>query len=174
MIRSKEDFKKEYSRIAEEMFEREVGQLDNNDKSAVLAALITEEAKKRREELGWKKNEGQKKVYYFSMEFLIGKLMENYLINLGIRDLAEEAFAEFGTEIEDILACEPDPGLGNGGLGRLAACFLDSMAAIGVWGDGMGLRYKFGLFKQKIESGYQHGSMKAMSGRLPSHPNQYL
>lgn len=155
MIRSKEDFKKEYSRIAEEMFEREVGQLDNNDKSAVLAALITEEAKKRREELGWKKNEGQKKVYYFSMEFLIGKLMENYLINLGIRDLAEEAFAEFGTEIEDILACEPDPGLGNGGLGRLAACFLDSMAAIGVWGDGMGLRYKFGLFKQKIESGYQ-------------------
>jgi len=155
MIRSKEDFKKEYSKIAEEMFDRQVEQLDNNDKSAVLAALITEEAKRRREELGCKNKEGQKKVYYFSMEFLIGKLMENYLINLGIRDLAEQGLADYGSNLEEILECEPDPGLGNGGLGRLAACFLDSMAAIGVWGDGMGLRYKFGLFKQKIESGYQ-------------------
>lgn len=154
MIKTKEDFKKEYSRIATELFEREADTLDRYDKAAVLAALIREEAKKQREEKA-QRIENQKKVYYFSMEFLIGKLMENYLINLGIRDLAEEALRELGTDIEDIFACEPDPGLGNGGLGRLAACFLDSMAAIGVCGDGMGLRYKFGLFKQKIESGYQ-------------------
>ena len=154
MIRTKEDFKEKYSRLSEEMFEREVGQLDNYDKAAVMAALITEQAKKLREEQG-KRSEGQKKVYYFSMEFLIGKLMENYLINLGIRDLVAEGMKDFGTDIEDIFACEPDPGLGNGGLGRLAACFLDSMAALGIWGDGMGLRYKFGLFKQRIESGYQ-------------------
>lgn len=154
MIRTKEEFKQEYSRLSKEMFDREVEQLDNYDKAAVMAALVTEQAKLLRDENG-KKDEGQKKVYYFSMEFLIGKLMENYLINLGIRDIAAEGMSEFGTNIEDIFECEPDPGLGNGGLGRLAACFLDSLAALGIWGDGMGLRYKFGLFKQKIESGYQ-------------------
>lgn len=154
MIRTKEEFKQEYSRLSHEMFDREVEQLDNYDKAAVMAALVTEQAKLLRDENG-KKDEGQKKVYYFSMEFLIGKLMENYLINLGIRDIAAEGMSDFGTNIEDIFECEPDPGLGNGGLGRLAACFLDSLAALGIWGDGMGLRYKFGLFKQKIESGYQ-------------------
>ena len=154
MIRTKEEFKQEYSRLSKEMFDREVEQLDNYDKAAVMAKLVTEQAKLLRDENG-KRDEGQKKVYYFSMEFLIGKLMENYLINLGIRDIAAEGMSEFGTNIEDIFECEPDPGLGNGGLGRLAACFLDSMAALGIWGDGMGLRYKFGLFKQKIESGYQ-------------------
>ena len=154
MIRTKEEFKQEYSRLSKEMFDREVEQLDNYDKAAVMAALVTEQAKLLRDENG-KKDEGQKKVYYFSMEFLIGKLMENYLINLGIRDIAAESMSDFGTDIEDIFECEPDPGLGNGGLGRLAACFLDSLAALGIWGDGMGLRYKFGLFKQKIESGYQ-------------------
>ena len=154
MIRTKEEFKQEYSRLSKEMFDREVEQLDNYDKAAVMAALVTEQAKLLRDENG-KKDEAQKKVNYFSMEFLIGKLMENYLINLGIRDIAAEGMSEFGTNIEDIFECEPDPGLGNGGLGRLAACFLDSLAALGIWGDGMGLRYKFGLFKQKIESGYQ-------------------
>jgi starch phosphorylase len=89
------------------------------------------------------------------MEFLIGKLMENYLLNLGIRKQAEEGLADLGTDLGKLLEVEPDPGLGNGGLGRLAACFLDSMAALGIKGDGMGLRYKFGLFKQKIVSGYQ-------------------
>ena len=139
MIRTKEEFKQEYSRLSKEMFDREVEQLDNYDKAAVMAALVTEQAKLIRDENG-KKDEGQKKVYYFSMEFLIGKLMENYLINLGIRDIAAEGMSEFGTNIEDIFECEPDPGLGNGGLGRLAACFLDSLAALGIWGDGMGLR----------------------------------
>ena len=154
MIKTKEDFKKEYTRIAGELFEREPQALDKYDKQAVLSVLVREEAKLLRDSSN-AKVEGQKKVYYFSMEFLIGKLMENYLVNLGLRDIAEEALKDLDTDIEEVFACEPDPGLGNGGLGRLAACFLDSMASINVWGDGMGLRYKFGLFKQKIESGYQ-------------------
>lgn len=154
MIKTKEDFKKEYTRIAGELFEREPQALDKYDKQAVLSVLVREEAKLLRDSSN-AKVEGRKKVYYFSMEFLIGKLMENYLVNLGLRDIAEEALKDLDTDIEEVFACEPDPGLGNGGLGRLAACFLDSMASINVWGDGMGLRYKFGLFKQKIESGYQ-------------------
>ena len=97
----------------------------------------------------------RKRVYYFSMEFLIGRLLENYLINAGLRDTAEEAFREMGFDLKELFECEPDPGLGNGGLGRLAACFMDSMASLSVPGTGMGLRFRFGLFRQRIESGYQ-------------------
>ena len=158
MIKTKDDFKTEYKRIANAMFRRDPEQLENRDKFAVLASLVEREAEQRvnaAEILSANSENPDKKVYYFSMEFLIGKLMDNYLLNLGIRKQAEAGLADFGTDIEDLLECEPDPGLGNGGLGRLAACFLDSMAALGIKGDGMGLRYKFGLFKQKIESGYQ-------------------
>ena len=158
MIKTKDDFKTEYKRITNAMFRREPEQLDSKDKFAVLAKLVEREADERTGAvaiLSGQAEKEEKKVYYFSMEFLIGKLMDNYLLNLGIRKQAREGLADFGTDIEDLLECEPDPGLGNGGLGRLAACFLDSMAALGIRGDGMGLRYKFGLFRQKIESGYQ-------------------
>ena len=151
MITNKEEFTKEYERYAKAMFGRTPDRLTNEDKFAVLAGLVQRESAERSS----METAEEKKVYYFSMEFLIGKLMENYLLNLGIREIAKEAMADMGTDIDDVLACEPDPGLGNGGLGRLAACFLDSMAALGINGDGMGLRYKFGLFKQKIENGYQ-------------------
>lgn len=154
MITTKEEFKKEYTHIANAMFERGPEQLDNEDRYAALAQLIMREAFNRVRGAEEEKTE-EKKVYYFSMEFLIGKLMGNYLLNLGLTDQAEEGLKEFGIDLGELLALEPDPGLGNGGLGRLAACFLDSMAAIGVHGDGMGLRYKFGLFKQRIENGYQ-------------------
>ena len=156
MIKTKESFKREFTRIAEEMFERAPEKLDDRDKFAVLTRLISYEANLRRSAMTdpAAPPEG-KKVYYFSMEFLIGKLMENYLINLGIKDQAAEGLRDFGTDLETICAVEPDPGLGNGGLGRLAACFIDSMAALGIKGDGMGLRYKFGLFRQKIDNGYQ-------------------
>ncbi len=158
MIRSKDDFKTEYKRMANTMFRRDPEHLDDQDKFAVLARLVVREADERTgavEILAGRRKQEEKKVYYFSMEFLIGKLMENYLLNLGILEYASEGLADLGTDIEKLFEVEPDPGLGNGGLGRLAACFLDSMAALGIKGDGMGLRYKFGLFRQRIESGYQ-------------------
>ena len=99
--------------------------------------------------------ERSKKVYYFSMEFLIGPLLENYLVNLGIREGVKDALGEMGISLDRILEYDTDPGLGNGGLGRLAACFLDSMASMGIGGVGLGLRYQYGLFRQRIESGYQ-------------------
>ena len=97
----------------------------------------------------------RKKVYYISAEFLIGKLLSNNLINLGIFDEVKQVLAENGKSIYDIEEVEPEPSLGNGGLGRLAACFLDSMATLGLPGDGIGLNYHMGLFKQVFENNYQ-------------------
>lgn len=91
---------------------------------------------------------GQKKVYYISAEFLIGKLLSNNLINLGIYGKLEEILGKYGKKLSSIEEVEPEPSLGNGGLGRLAACFLDSIATLGYPGDGIGLNYHFGLFKQ--------------------------
>ncbi len=99
--------------------------------------------------------DGVKQVYYFSMEFLIGKLLSYYLLNLGIKDIVREGLEELGMDIEELIAQESDAGLGNGGLGRLAACFLDSMSFLGVPGHGNGIRYKYGLFQQKIVNGFQ-------------------
>ena len=155
MIKTTEGFKREFTRIAEDVFGTPAEKLGDRDQFAVLARVINHEAMLRREAFTDPSAPTGKKVYYFSMEFLIGKLMENYLINLGIRDYAAEGLKDLGIDLDKLLEVEPDPGLGNGGLGRLAACFIDSMAALGIRGDGMGLRYKFGLFKQKIESGYQ-------------------
>jgi starch phosphorylase len=101
------------------------------------------------------KTDGGKQVYYFSMEFLIGKLLDNYLTNLGIRDVVRDGLAQLKVDLDEILDVEVDAGLGNGGLGRLAACFLDSMAFLGIPGHGNGIRYRFGLFRQKIVDGQQ-------------------
>ena len=98
---------------------------------------------------------GAKKVYYISMEFLIGKLLSNNLINLGIYEELSKVLAENGKCLADIEEVEPEPSLGNGGLGRLAACFLDSIATLGLPGDGIGLNYHFGLFKQVFEDRIQ-------------------
>ena len=100
-------------------------------------------------------NEGKRKLYYISAEFLIGKLLSNNLINLGIFDEVKQVLAENDKSIYDIEEVEPEPSLGNGGLGRLAACFLDSMATLGLPGDGIGLNYHMGLFKQVFENNYQ-------------------
>ena len=96
-----------------------------------------------------------RKLYYISAEFLIGKLLSNNLINLGLYDEARDALAAAGKNLADIEEVEPEPSLGNGGLGRLAACFLDSMATLGLPGDGIGLNYHMGLFKQVFENNYQ-------------------
>ncbi len=94
---------------------------------------------------------GDKKVYYISMEFLIGKLLSNNLINLGIYDDLQKILADNGKSLAQIEEIEPEPSLGNGGLGRLAACFLDSIATLGLPGDGIGLNYHFGLFRQVFQ-----------------------
>ncbi len=96
-----------------------------------------------------------KRVYYLSMEYLIGRLLDNMLINLGIQDVAAEAFEELGLDYEAIREAEVDAGLGNGGLGRLAACYLDSMATLGIPAIGYGIRYDYGIFDQEIRDGYQ-------------------
>ena len=94
--------------------------------------------------------EGERKLYYFSAEFLVGKLLSNNLLALGIYDQVRELLADMGRELSGIENIEPEPSLGNGGLGRLAACFLDSIAALNLPGDGVGLNYHYGLFKQKF------------------------
>ena len=99
---------------------------------------------------------GEKKVYYISAEFLIGKLLSNNLINLGIYDKVAEYLKENGKDITEIEEVEPEPSLGNGGLGRLAACFLDSIATLGLAGDGIGLNYHYGLFKQVFKNNLQN------------------
>ena len=96
-----------------------------------------------------------KQVYYFSLEFLPGKFLEQYLTYLGIKNNVEEGLNELGISLSDMEEIEPDPAIGNGGLGRLAACFMDSMASLGIPGNGCGIRYKYGLFEQKIVNGYQ-------------------
>lgn len=98
---------------------------------------------------------GVKQVYYFSMEFLLGRLLSNSLLNLGIRDMCKDALKEMGVDLEVLEEIELDQGLGNGGLGRLAACFLDSMASLDIAGHGCGIRYKYGFFQQKIVNGSQ-------------------
>ena len=99
--------------------------------------------------------ESKKKLYYISAEFLIGKLLSNNLINLGIYDDVKDALLEEGINISEIEEIECEPSLGNGGLGRLAACFLDSIATLGLCGDGIGLNYHDGLFKQEFRDNLQ-------------------
>ena len=101
-------------------------------------------------------NQGKRKLYYISAEFLIGKLLSNNLINLGIYEDVKKLLADNGKSLAEIEEVEPEPSLGNGGLGRLAACFLDSIASLGLNGDGVGLNYHYGLFKQVFENNLQH------------------
>ena len=99
--------------------------------------------------------ENRKRVYYFSMEFLIGRLLGTNVINLGLEKETKEALKELGFDVEEVAENEIDAGLGNGGLGRLAACFLDSMATLGIPAHGYGIRFEYGIFTQKIINGYQ-------------------
>ena len=113
-----------------------------------------------------KQIQGEKKLYYISAEFLVGKLLSNNLINLGIYDQVKEALAEAGKDLSQVEEQENEPSLGNGGLGRLAACYLDSAATLGLPGDGVGLCYHFGLFKQYFQDHKQQERPDA-KGRPP-------
>lgn len=118
----------------------------------VVSDLVKEQRAYSRELMG---NYDGKEVYYLSMEFLMGRALSNNLINLGIEDVVTEVCYELDLDLEELKEIEPDPGLGNGGLGRLAACFLDSLATLGYKATGCGIRYEYGLFQQKIVDGYQ-------------------
>src|SRR5262249_48073100 len=96
-----------------------------------------------------------KRVYYLSAEFLMGRALSNNMLNLGLLDPCQEALRQLGMELPELIEQERDAGLGNGGLGRLAACFLDSMATLGLPGYGYGIRYEFGIFNQEIREGWQ-------------------
>jgi starch phosphorylase len=97
----------------------------------------------------------ERRVYYLSLEYLVGRLLSDSLLNLGIYEQARAALEDLGINLADVLEMEEDPGLGNGGLGRLAACFLDSLATLGVPAIGYGIRYEYGVFRQEIVDGAQ-------------------
>lgn len=156
MAVSKDRFKEDYFKKLMTMHAKSFEEASNNDRYSALGSLIRDYAAedwiKTKEEY-LKRN--VKQVYYFSIEFLMGRLLGNNLVNMGLEKVCEEVLQELGTTLKEIKSAEPDAGLGNGGLGRLAACFLDSMASLGIPGYGCGIRYKYGLFQQKIVDGYQ-------------------
>ncbi len=136
------NMEQQLSEIAQSMFDKKIAELTDQELYYVVLVL-TKRLMKVSDE-----NEGEKKVYYISAEFLIGKLLSNNLINLGVYDKMAEILNKYGKQLSVIEEIEPEPSLGNGGLGRLAACFMDSIATLGLPGEGIGLNYHFGLFKQ--------------------------
>ena len=136
--------------IMRKNFGRGIDQCTDEEIQKGLLILTKEEMENR------PRISGKKKVYYISAEFLIGKLLSNNLINLGLYDDVKKVLEAHGKKMEDVEECELEPSLGNGGLGRLAACFLDSIASLNLPGDGIGLNYHFGLFEQKFDNRLQH------------------
>lgn len=153
---SKEQFIEQYRQSVQGLSGKSFEEASDLDRFTALANLIASNARAVSAQTDVRHREQDKKrVYYFSIEFLIGRLLDNYLLNFGIRDMVAEAIADMGGDLDVIERQEPDPALGNGGLGRLAACFLDSMAVEGMAGYGNGMRYRYGLFKQEIRDGRQ-------------------
>jgi starch phosphorylase len=153
---SKEKFKSDYKEKLLNTFAEEINDASKLHKYFALGGLVRDYVSKNWVNTNkcYKENK-EKQVYYFSMEFLIGRLLGSNLLNLGIRDVCAEGLKELGIDLSELEEVENDAGLGNGGLGRLAACFLDSMASLSIPGHGCGIRYKYGLFQQKIVNGYQ-------------------
>ena len=128
---------------------KEIAQASNEEIYGALLSMVQEMAGEK------ERTDSKKKLYYISAEFLIGKLLSNNMINLGIFNEVKDILAQNGKNIAEIEEVEPEPSLGNGGLGRLAACFLDSIATLGLAGDGVGLNYHLGLFKQEFKNNLQ-------------------
>ena len=138
------------SKVLNEKCKKDISMCTNEEIYYALLETVQELGEEKT-----KANEEKKKLYYISAEFLIGKLLSNNLINLGIYDEVKKILSENGKNLSEIEEIEPEPSLGNGGLGRLAACFLDSIATLGLPGDGIGLNYHFGLFKQVFKNNLQ-------------------
>ncbi|KAJ8130612.1 hypothetical protein O1611_g3016 [Lasiodiplodia mahajangana] len=155
-FKNKEEFERDVVRHVETTLARSIY---NCDESAAYSAASL--AFRDRLVKDWNKTQQRqtftdsKRIYYLSLEFLMGRALDNAMLNLGAKDVAKEGLAELGFRIEDIIGQEHDAALGNGGLGRLAACFLDSMASLNYPAWGYGLRYRYGIFKQEIIDGYQ-------------------
>ena len=156
MFKTKEEFKYEFSKRIIEAYGRTVEESHITEKFMVLESMVRDYAS-----VNWAmtkmavQQKSMKQLHYFSMEFLIGRLLVNNMMNLGIYDIAKEGLAEFDINIHELEELEADAGLGNGGLGRLAACFIDSLASLSYPAFGQTIRYDYGFFKQKIEDGYQ-------------------
>lgn len=152
----KKEFKKAYVNKFLELHGTDLKDGSNLQKYEALAGLIRDYVSRTWLRTNKKNNKsGQKQVFYFSMEFLLGRLLGDALLNLGIREVCKDALKELNIDLDELENFEHDQGLGNGGLGRLAACFLDSMASLNIPGNGCGIRYKYGFFEQKIVEGKQ-------------------
>ncbi len=156
MFKNTKDFVTTFERKMVSTYGRSVAQSHVTEQYLVLGEMVREYAAKH-----WKESKDliasteSKQMYYFSMEFLIGRLLTNNLMNLGVYDIVRKGLNSMGIDVNKLEDLESDPGLGNGGLGRLAACFLDSLASLQLPGNGNCIRYQYGLFKQKIENGIQ-------------------
>ncbi|MDQ0196900.1 glycogen/starch/alpha-glucan phosphorylase [Neobacillus ginsengisoli] len=156
MFSNKTEFKETFLKRLEMLYGKSFSESSERDHYQTLGNMIREYVSN-----DWiKTNESylagkEKQVYYLSIEYLLGKLLRQNLINLGIEDTVQQGLHELGIDLSELEELEADAGLGNGGLGRLAACFLDSLASLNLPGHGHGIRYKHGLFEQKIVDGYQ-------------------
>jgi starch phosphorylase len=156
MVIDKKTFKKAYIKKYKALHGEEIEGGNNQQKYEALGGLVKEyvQGNWMNSNKAYNKTK-EKQVYYFSMEFLMGRLLGDALLNLGILEVCRDALAELNINLRDLEEYEQDQGLGNGGLGRLAACFLDSMASLNIPGHGCGIRYKYGFFEQKIIDGKQ-------------------
>ncbi len=156
IFKDKQDFIDQYRAMVRAHTGKDFELCGSHDRFYALAELIATRARRiASDNESQIEEQGKKRVYYFSLEFLIGRLLDNYLLNFGIRDMVSEALEDMGTSLDELEAREPDAALGNGGLGRLAACFLASAAHEGIAFYGNGMRYEYGLFKQEIVDGRQ-------------------
>ena len=149
-------FKKMFSERLQNKFNVSPDEASDQQVYEVLSSLVVEHLKaKRRKFINGAHSAGKKQVYYLSMEFLMGRSLKTSLYNLEMADQVKEMLADFHINIDKIYECEPDAGLGNGGLGRLAACYLDGMATMAMPAMGHSICYEYGIFKQKLEEGWQ-------------------
>ena len=153
---SEKVFVERFKETASQMFGRDFEETKNIERYLALGTMVRDYAN-----MNWKESKNAvkkhqtKQLYYFSMEFLMGRLLTNNLMNLGVYDVVKSGLESLDMDINELEKMESDAGLGNGGLGRLAACFMDSLASLDLCGHGNCIRYRYGLFKQKIENNEQ-------------------